>query len=34
MNLDKVGEPSGMGQEAETSPKDRGRTGKGDSLPV
>ncbi|MDA2124254.1 phage portal protein [Bacillus cereus] len=34
MNLDKVGEPSGMGQEAETPPKDRGRTGKGDSLPV
>lgn len=34
MNLDKVGEPNGMGQEAETPPKDRGRTGKGDSLPV
>lgn len=34
MNLDKVGEPNGMGQEAETPPKDRGRTRKGDSLPV
>ncbi|PGC22748.1 phage portal protein [Bacillus wiedmannii] len=34
MNLDKVGEPNGMGQEAETPPKDRGRTGKGNSLPV
>ncbi|HFK1403109.1 TPA: phage portal protein [Bacillus cereus] len=34
MNLDKVGEPNGMGQEAETPPKDRGRTGKGDSLLV
>lgn len=34
MNLDKVGESNGMGQEAETPPKDRGRTGKGDSLPV
>ncbi|MCH5460950.1 phage portal protein [Bacillus cereus] len=34
MNLDKVGEPNGMGQEAETPPKDRGRTGKGDSLSV
>ncbi|PFD12356.1 MULTISPECIES: phage portal protein [Bacillus cereus group] len=30
----KGGENDGMGQEAETPPKDRGRTGKGDSLPV
>lgn len=30
----KGGEDNGVGQEAETSPKDRGRTGKGDSLPV
>ncbi|PGM02674.1 phage portal protein [Bacillus cereus] len=34
MNFDKVGEPNGMGQEAETPPKDRGRTGKSNSLPV
>lgn len=34
MNLDKVGEPNGMGQEAETPSKDGGRTGKGDSLLV
>lgn len=30
----KGGENDGMGQEAETPPKDRGRAGKGDSLPV
>ncbi|PEG02261.1 phage portal protein [Bacillus cereus] len=30
----KGGENDGMGQEAETPPKNRGRTGKGDSLPV
>lgn len=30
----KGGENDGMGQEAETPPKDRGRTRKGDSLPV
>ncbi|MDY8166093.1 phage portal protein [Bacillus thuringiensis] len=37
IDLDAVnegGEDIGMGQEAETPPKDRGRTGKGDSLPV
>ncbi|MEC3019077.1 phage portal protein [Bacillus cereus] len=37
IDLDAVnegGEDIGMGQEAETPPKDRGRAGKGDSLPV
>ncbi|MCQ6337767.1 phage portal protein [Bacillus cereus] len=37
IDLDAVnegGEDIGMGQEAETPPKDRGRVGKGDSLPV
>ncbi|EEM58658.1 phage portal protein [Bacillus thuringiensis serovar israelensis] len=37
IDLDAVnegGENIGMGQEAETPPKDRGRAGKGDSLPV
>ncbi|MED1384470.1 phage portal protein, partial [Bacillus mycoides] len=37
MNLDavsKVGDPNGMGQETKTPPKDRGRTGESNPLPV